>query len=58
MLCDKTQSLQQLIYNLYTTLHVTQVKGYAVMQVSWMLLNAYGKGIIYLYTILFIFCHY
>ncbi|XP_022176915.1 uncharacterized protein LOC111038214 isoform X1 [Myzus persicae] len=43
-LCDQKQSLQQLIFNLYTTLHLTQLKGYSVMQYSWMLLQTYGKG--------------
>ncbi|VVC42301.1 Protein of unknown function DUF4803 [Cinara cedri] len=44
MLCDQKQSLQQLVYNLYTTLHLTQLKGYSVIQFSWMLLQNYGKG--------------
>lgn len=44
MLCDKKQSLQQLIYNLYVTLHLTQLKGFVVMQFSWMLLQTYNKG--------------
>ncbi|XP_025191079.1 uncharacterized protein LOC112591459 isoform X2 [Melanaphis sacchari] len=44
LLCDQKQSLQQLIFNLYTTLHLTQLKGYSVMQYSWMLLQTYGKG--------------
>ncbi|XP_050438388.1 uncharacterized protein LOC126844318 isoform X2 [Adelges cooleyi] len=44
MLCDKKQSLQQLIFNLYMTLHLTQLKGFSVMQFSWMLLQTYGKG--------------
>lgn len=46
MLCDQKQSLQQLIYNLYITLHLTQLKGFSVMQFSWMLLQTYGKGIL------------
>ncbi|XP_050526498.1 uncharacterized protein LOC126897171 isoform X2 [Daktulosphaira vitifoliae] len=44
MLCDRKQSLQQLIFNLYMTLHLTQLKGFSVMQFSWMLLQTYGKG--------------
>jgi len=44
MLCDQKQSLQQLIYNLYLTLHLTQLKGFSVMQFSWLLLQTYGKG--------------
>lgn len=46
MICDQKQSLQQLIYNLYTTLHLIQLKGYSVIQFSWMLLQTYGKGIV------------
>lgn len=47
MLCDQKQSLQQMVFNLYGTLHLTQLKGFSVMQFSWMLLQTYGKGIIY-----------
>ncbi|XP_026816219.1 uncharacterized protein LOC113555852 isoform X2 [Rhopalosiphum maidis] len=43
-LCEQKQSLQQLIFNMYTTLHLTQLKGFSVMQYSWMLLQTYGKG--------------
>lgn len=48
MLCDQKQSLQQLIYNMYITLHLTQLKGFSVMQFSWMLLQAYEKGIFHI----------
>ncbi|XP_025418237.1 uncharacterized protein LOC112688982 isoform X2 [Sipha flava] len=44
MLCDQKQSLQQMVFNLYGTLHLTQLKGFSVMQFSWMLLQTYGKG--------------
>jgi hypothetical protein len=47
MLCDQKQSLQQMVFNLYGTLHLTQLKGFSVMQFSWMLLQTYGKGMIY-----------
>lgn len=47
MLCDQKQSLQQLVFNLYGTLHLTQLKGFSVMQFSWMLLQTYGKGMIF-----------
>lgn len=46
MLCDQKQSLQQMVFNLYGTLHLTQLKGFSVMQFSWMLLHTYGKGIL------------
>lgn len=51
MICDQKQSLQQMIFNMYSTLHFTQLKGFSVMQFSWMLIQTYGKGIIF--TILF-----
>lgn len=44
MMCDQKQSLQQLIFNMYSTLHFTQLKGFSVMQFSWMMLQTYGKG--------------
>ncbi|KAI5744277.1 hypothetical protein M8J76_000808 [Diaphorina citri] len=43
-ICSTEMSPQQLIYNLYSTLQVTQVKAYVMMQFSWTLLHLYGKG--------------
>ncbi|KAG8292097.1 uncharacterized protein LOC124366309 isoform X2 [Homalodisca vitripennis] len=43
-LCHVQQSPHQIIYNLYNSLQMTQLKGYAMMQFSWMLLRVYGKG--------------
>lgn len=51
MICDQKQSLQQMIYNLYTTLHLTQLKGFSIMQFSWMLLQTHGKGMIFYFTL-------
>jgi len=49
MLCDQKQSIQQLIYNLYKALHLTQLKGYSVMQFSWMFKQNNGKGKVYFF---------
>lgn len=43
-LCNLRQSPQLLIYNLYTTLALTELKGYAMMQFSYMLMKLYAKG--------------
>lgn len=44
MLCSTNQSAQQLLYNLYNTIELTELKGYMMMQFSYMLLKLYGKG--------------
>ncbi|XP_071446965.1 uncharacterized protein [Hetaerina americana] len=43
-LCSIHQSPQQLIYNLYNLVTLAEIKGYAMMQFSWMLLKLYNKG--------------
>uniref|UniRef100_A0A8D9BA48 Uncharacterized protein n=1 Tax=Cacopsylla melanoneura TaxID=428564 RepID=A0A8D9BA48_9HEMI len=43
-ICGTEMSPQQLIYNLYSSLQVTQVKAYVMMQFAWTLLHLYGKG--------------
>ncbi|XP_069676295.1 uncharacterized protein orion isoform X2 [Periplaneta americana] len=43
-MCNLQQSPQQLLYNLYNTVAITELKGYAMMQFSWMLLRLYNKG--------------
>ncbi|XP_069695079.1 uncharacterized protein [Periplaneta americana] len=43
-MCNLQQSLQQLLYNLYNSVAITELKGYAMMQFSWMLLRLYEKG--------------
>lgn len=43
-LCHVEQSAQQILYNLYNRLQVIQLKGYTMMQFSWMLLRLYKKG--------------
>ncbi|XP_046390048.1 uncharacterized protein LOC124158779 isoform X1 [Ischnura elegans] len=43
-LCSIHQSPQQLIFNLYNLVTLTEIKGYAMMQFSWMLLKLYNKG--------------
>lgn len=42
--CSFQQSPQLVIYNLYSSITLTELKGYAMMQFSWMLLRLYGKG--------------
>nr|CAD7587095.1 unnamed protein product [Timema genevievae] len=43
-ICNLHQSPQQLLFNLYTSVALTELKGYAMMQFSWMLLKLYKKG--------------
>ena len=43
-LCSLSKSPHQVVYDLYTLLALTDAKGYAMMQFSWMLLRLYGKG--------------
>jgi len=42
--CTLSSSPHQLVYDLYTLLALTEAKGYAMMQFSWMLLRLYGVG--------------
>ncbi|XP_063707840.1 uncharacterized protein LOC134836578 isoform X2 [Culicoides brevitarsis] len=42
--CSTKQSPQQMMFQLYNVLSLTELKGYAMMQFSWMLLKTYGKG--------------
>ncbi|KAF5282500.1 hypothetical protein FQR65_LT14270 [Abscondita terminalis] len=44
MLCNTDQSPHQILYNLYNTIEVTELKGYIMMQFSYMLLKLYNKG--------------
>ncbi|XP_053609791.1 uncharacterized protein orion isoform X4 [Plodia interpunctella] len=43
-LCELQMSQHQLIYDMYNTISLAEIKGYAMMQFSWMLLRIYGKG--------------
>jgi len=43
-LCKMTQSPNQLMYNLYNIIALTEIKGYAMLQFSYMMLKIYGKG--------------
>ncbi|XP_063624573.1 uncharacterized protein LOC134796349 isoform X1 [Cydia splendana] len=43
-LCELQMSPHQLIYDMYNTIALTEIKGYAMMQFSWILLKIYGKG--------------
>uniref|UniRef100_U5EP73 Putative secreted protein n=1 Tax=Corethrella appendiculata TaxID=1370023 RepID=U5EP73_9DIPT len=43
-ICTYRQSAQQILYQLYNAVSITELKGYSMMQFSWMLLKTYGKG--------------
>ncbi|XP_004527139.1 uncharacterized protein LOC101457975 isoform X2 [Ceratitis capitata] len=43
-ICHTQQSAQQFVYSLYTDVALTELKGYTMMQFSWMMLKIYGKG--------------
>ena len=43
-LCTLTQSPSQLLYNLYNIVGLTEIKGHAMLQFSYVMLNLYDKG--------------
>merc|ERR550519_616910 len=43
-LCTMSQSPHQLAYNLYNIIALTEIKGYAMLQFSFMMLKIYEKG--------------
>ncbi|XP_055914156.1 uncharacterized protein LOC129947566 isoform X2 [Eupeodes corollae] len=43
-LSGTSQSSQQFLYSLYADIALTELKGYTMMQFSWMILRIYGKG--------------
>jgi len=43
-LCSMNQSPHQLVYNLYNIIALTEIKGYAMLQFSYMMLRIYKKG--------------
>ena len=43
--CLHEKSPQQVVYDLYTLLALTEAKGYAILQFTWMSLRLYGKGL-------------
>lgn len=43
-ICNENQSLQQLLYNLYGTVTLAEIKGYSMIQFSYMLLRLYNRG--------------
>ena len=49
-----TQSPHQLLYNLYNIIALTEIKGYAMLQFSYMMLKIYNKVFRYLSLILVI----
>ncbi|XP_074027669.1 uncharacterized protein [Leptinotarsa decemlineata] len=44
MICNSKQSPQQVLYNLYNTIALTELKGYTMIQFSYMLLRLYNQG--------------
>ncbi|XP_066151749.1 uncharacterized protein [Euwallacea fornicatus] len=44
MMCNTKQSPQQVLYSLYDAIALTELKGYTMIQFSYMLLRLYGKG--------------
>ncbi|XP_020290288.1 uncharacterized protein LOC109857914 isoform X1 [Pseudomyrmex gracilis] len=43
-MCNEKQSPQQLLYNLYNAVALTEIKGYSMIQFSYMLLTLYNEG--------------
>ncbi|XP_057660741.1 uncharacterized protein LOC130896576 [Diorhabda carinulata] len=43
-ICNSKQSPQQVIFNLYNSIAITELKGYSMIQFSYMLLRLYNKG--------------
>jgi len=43
-MCSMQQSPHQLLYNLYNIIALTEIKGYAMIQFSYMMLKIYNKG--------------
>lgn len=46
MMCSTRQSPQQVLYSLYDAVALTELKGYTMIQFSYMLLRLYGKGLL------------
>lgn len=43
-LCNVGQSMNQLFYNVYSTVALAEVKGYTMIQFSYMILRIYSNG--------------
>lgn len=43
-ICSSSRSAQQVLYQMYTAVSLTELKAYAMMQFSWMLLRTYSVG--------------
>ncbi|XP_066595208.1 uncharacterized protein orion [Prorops nasuta] len=44
-ICNNRQSPQQLLYNLYTTVALSEIKGFAMIQFSYVLLRVYNSSL-------------
>lgn len=47
MVCTSKQSAQQVLFQMYNAVSIAELKGYAMMQFSWMILRTYGKGLFF-----------
>lgn len=45
LVCISKQSAQQVLFQMYNAISIAELKGYAMMQFSWMILRTYGKGL-------------
>lgn len=50
MMCSTRQSPQQVLYSLYDAIALTELKGYTMIQFSYMLLRLYGKGSLFTFS--------
>lgn len=44
MVCAMHQSAQMALFHVYITVMLTQLKAYRMLEFSWMVLDAYGRG--------------
>lgn len=45
MICQSRQSAQQVLLQMYNAISIAELKGYAMVQFSWMILRTLGKGL-------------
>lgn len=45
MICQTRQSAQQVLFQMYNAISIAELKGYAMVQFSWMILRTLGKGL-------------
>lgn len=52
LVCVSKQSAQQVLFQMYNAISIAELKGYAMMQFSWMILRTYGKGLLFISLVL------